>query len=82
MDAHLEKAVTALNTEESYKEFHLSQWDGTTGTAMHADCPWIWLVNARHLYFVRDGLEIGDQQLHPHGANWPLVENLKEWSWK
>ncbi len=82
VDAHLEKAVTALNTEESYKEFQLSQWDGTTGTAMHADCPWIWLVNARHLYFVRDGLEIGDQQLHPHGANWPLVENLKEWSWK
>ena len=81
VDEHLEKAVTALTQEEAYKEFKLSQWDGTTGTAMHADCPWVWLVNAHHLYFVSDGLNIGDQQLHPHGANWPLVENLKEWTW-
>ena len=81
VDKHLENAVTALTMEDSYKEFQLAQWDGTTGTAMKADCPWVWLVNAHHLYFVKDGLEIGDQQLHAHGATWPLVENLKEWKW-
>lgn len=81
IDEHLDKAVSTLTTEEAYKEFQLSQWDGTTGTAMKAECPWVWLVNAHHLYFVRGGLQIGDQQLHPHGANWPLVENLKEWKW-
>ena len=48
---------------------------------MCGDCPWVWLVNVQHLYYVADGLDIGEQMLHPHGADWPLIQNLREWSW-
>lgn len=81
VDEHLDKAIRATSLEETYKELKLAQWDGTTGTAMKADCPWVWLINHHHNYFVRDGLNIGAQNLHAHGHSWSLVENLPQWSW-
>ena len=82
VDGYLEAAMEALTVEEAYENWKLAQWDGTTGTAMQGDCPWVWLVNVQHLYYVREGLNIGDQQLHAHGASMPLLQNLKDWSWE
>ncbi|MBE6946493.1 MAG: ABC transporter substrate-binding protein [Ruminococcaceae bacterium] len=81
IDGHLTAAMEARTTEEAYRNWQLAQWDGTTGTAMKGLCPWVWIVNIDHLYYVRDGLSIGQQQLHPHGASMPLLQNLNEWSW-
>lgn len=80
-DAYLEAALHATSTDEAYEYWQLAQWDGNSGTAMQGDCPWVWLVNIQHLYYVRDGLDIGTQQLHAHGASWTLLQNLKDWSW-
>ena len=82
VDAYLEQAMEALSAEEANELWKKAQWDGTTGTAMQGDCPCVFLVNIQHLYYVREGLDIGKQQLHPHGASMPLVQNLKTWSWK
>lgn len=30
---------------------------------------------------VTNGLNIGKQQIHPHGHGWPVTTNLEEWSW-
>ncbi len=81
VDVYLDKAMEALTTQESYENWKLAQWDGTTGTSMRGDCPWVWLVNVQHVYFVRDGLDIGKHNLHEHGASMTLIQNLKEWSW-
>lgn len=81
VDEYLESAMEALTSEEANKYWKLAQWDGETGTSMRGDCPWVWLVNVQHLYYVRDGLDIGNQQLHAHGASMPLLQNLKAWSW-
>lgn len=81
IDGHLTAAMEARTTEEAYRNWQLAQWDGTTGTAMKGLCPWVWIVNIDHLYYVRDGLSIGQQQLHPHGASMPLLQNLNEWVW-
>lgn len=81
VDAYLNAAMQALTTAESYEYWKLAQWDGETGTAMKGDCPWVWLVNIQHLYYAREGLDIGKQQLHAHGASMPLIQNLKEWTW-
>lgn len=81
VDGYLDAAMKALTVEDAYKNWKLAQWDGETGTAMQGDCPWVWLVNMQHLYYVRDGLDIGDQQLHAHGASMPLLQNLKNWAW-
>jgi peptide/nickel transport system substrate-binding protein len=82
VDAYLDAALHASSPEEANEQWRLAQWDGTTGTAMQGDCPWVWLVNIQHIYYVRDGLNIGAQQLHAHGADWSLVQNLRDWAWE
>lgn len=82
VDAYMNAAMQALTVEESNENWKKAQWDGKTGTAMKGDCPWVWFVNLQHLYYVREGLDIGNQQLHAHGASMPLIQNLKEWTWK
>ena len=81
-DQYLSAAMEALTTEEAYRNWQLAQWDGRTGTSMRGACPWVWIVNVEHLYYVRDGLDIGAQQLHPHGSSMPLLQNLAEWRWE
>ena len=80
-DAYFRSALNALTVEEAYEYWRLAQWNGETGTSMLGECPWVWIVNVSHLYYVRDGLDIGAQQLHPHGASYPLLQNMNEWSW-
>ncbi len=83
-DAHMTAALQALTPEEAYRHWHLAQWDSSTGTgtSMRGQCPWVWIVNLDHIYFVRDGLSIGEQPIHPHGHSIPLIQNLQNWSWE
>lgn len=81
VDGYLDAALHATSIEEANQQWRLAQWDGSTGTSMKGDVPWVWLVNLNHLYYVTDGLDIGRQSLHAHGASWTLLENLEEWSW-
>ena len=30
---------------------------------------------------VRDGLQVAEQKIHPHGHGWSLVNNVDQWSW-
>ena len=80
-DQYLLDAMEALTTEDAYQNWKLAQWDGSTGTSMKGECPWVWIVNMDHLYYVREGIDIGAQQLHPHGASMPLLYNMAEWKW-
>ena len=48
-------------------------WDG--------DIPWIWFCNVDHLYYVRDGLKVAEQKIHPHGHGWSIVNNVDQWEW-
>ena len=81
VDEYLTAALHAETTEAAYEQWKLAQWNGTTGTAMKGACPWVWLVNIQHIYYVAENVNIGKQQLHAHGASWPLVQNLKDWTW-
>ena len=82
VDRHIDEAMEATDWETAMAHWKLAQYDGTTGTATQGDCPWVWLVNVDHLYFVREGLDIGTQKIHPHGHDWPLAANLRDWRWK
>lgn len=81
-DGYLEAAMEALTVEEANRNWQLVQWDGTAGTAMRGECPWVWIVNLDHVTFVRDGLSIGQQPIHSHGHGLPLIQNLQEWAWE
>lgn len=82
VDQYMTAAMEALTEDEANENWKHAQWDGTAGTSMKGDCPWVWLVNVQHLYYVREGLDIGEQQLHAHGASMSLLQNLEEWSWE
>ena len=81
-DRYLEMALSAVSLEAATEYFQLAQWDGSTGTSMRGNCPYVFLINRSHLYWVRDGLNTGRQPIHAHGDSWTLVNNLREWSWE
>ena len=80
VDAHIEAAQHAASTEAAIEEWKKVQWDGETGPESEdGDFPCIWLANIDHTYFVRDGLDLGFQLVHPHGHGWPVVCNIEDW---
>ena len=81
-DGYLNAAMEALSVEEANENWKKAQWDGSTGTAMQGECPWVWIVNLDHVTYVRDGLSIGDQPIHGHGHSLPLIQNLQDWAWE
>ena len=81
-DMYLDKAMNSLTIEDSYEWWKKAQWDGETGTSMRGEAPWAFYVNMTHLYYVKDGLNIGKQRIHAHGQAWPLIANLAEWTWE
>lgn len=81
VDNYIELAMNSTDYEQSLEYFKMVQWDGQTGVSTLGESPWVWLVNTDHLYFVSDGLSLGEQKIHPHGHAWPIVSNLAEWEW-
>lgn len=78
VDKYLEAMLAATSEEEAIELAKKAQYDGHTGA--NIDFPYIWLVTIDHTYFVRDGLDIGTQRIHPHGHGAPIIQNLNEWS--
>ena len=81
VDEYMEKALQARSEEEANEYWKKAQWDGETGLSGKGDVPWVWLVNRSHLYLVNDKLDIGKQQIQPHGHGWPLTSNIEQWKW-
>lgn len=82
VDKYMDAALAESDLEKSYALWKDAQWDGTTGITQDGDLPWIWLVNIDHLYWVKDGLQVAEQKLHPHGHGWSIVNNVDQWTWK
>lgn len=82
VDERMDEALGAASLEESYELWKQAQWDGKTGVTPHGDAPWVWLVNVDHLYWVRNGLQVAEQKVHPHGHGWSIVNNVDQWRWE
>lgn len=82
VDAYMDEALACTDLEASYELWKKAQWDGGTGITQEGDLPWIWLVNIDHLYWVKDGLQVAEQKLHPHGHGWSIVNNVDQWTWE
>jgi len=75
VDRLMDEALAADSLEKSYALWQQAQ------EGMIEDVPWMWLVNIDHLYWVREGLAVAEQKLHPHGHGWSIVNNVDRWSW-
>lgn len=80
VDGYLEQAVSAKTEEEANQYWKLAQWDGTTGGSVMGDAPYVYIANISHLYFVRDGVDIGHQKIHPHDHGFAVLGNIMDWS--
>ena len=81
VDKYMDQALEATTLEQSYELWKRAQWDGKTGVTEEGDIPWIWLCNVDHLYYVKDGLTVAEQKIHPHGHGWSIVNNVDQWEW-
>lgn len=82
VDAYMDEALASRDLEVSYELWKKAQWDGKHGITAQGDIPWVWLVNIDHLYWVRDGLHVAEQKIHPHGHGWSIVNNVDKWEWR
>ena len=82
VDTYMDQALAESDLEEAYTLWQQAQWDGTTGVTQEGDIPWVWLVNIDHLYWVRDGLTVAEQKIHPHGHGWSIVNTVDQWKWE
>ncbi len=80
VDAYMDQALAARSMEDAIKYWKLAQWDGKAG--INGDYPFLWIVNIDHTYFIKDGLDLGNQLIHPHGHGQPIIANMNEWSFK
>ncbi len=74
VDEYMDEALAESDLEKSYELWKNAQWDGTSGITQDGDLPWIWLVNIDHLYWVKDGLQVAEQKLHP----WTWLSIVKQ----
>lgn len=81
-DAYLDQALAQGDIEASYPFWQRAEWDGEEGIAPQGSATWAWFANVDHLYWVRDGLQVAEQKLQPHGHGWSVVNNVDRWSWK
>ncbi|MGJ9383567.1 ABC transporter substrate-binding protein [Salipaludibacillus sp. CF4.18] len=81
VDQYMSQALEATSMDEANEYWQDAQWDGETGFSVKGDAPWAWLVNLDHLYFVREGLDIGEQKVQPHGHGWPVTDYITQWRW-
>ena len=81
-DSYLDVALAQPDVEASYPFWQKSEWDGEEGIAPQGAATWVWFANVDHLYWVRDGLNVAEQKLQPHGHGWSVVNNVDKWSWK
>ena len=82
VDRYMDQALAQNDLGTSYQLWKQAQWDGAEGVTGEGDIPWVWLVNIDHLYWVRDGLQVAEQKIHPHGHGWSVVNNVDQWTWK
>jgi peptide/nickel transport system substrate-binding protein len=82
VDKYLDMAFSATTEKEALEYWQKAHWDGETGFSAKGDAPWAWLVNLKHVYLVKEGLDIGKQKIQPHGHGWPVTDNILEWQWR
>ena len=79
VEANLDEALAATDQQSAHQAWHKALWDGRTGGSILGDAPYLTIGYIRHNYFVRDGLDIGTQRVHPHDHFLQVIYNLNKW---
>jgi peptide/nickel transport system substrate-binding protein len=82
VDKYINSASSKHSENESYSDWKLVLWDGSTGISPKGDSPWIWLVTLDYIYQVRNNLNISNDTatVATHGGD--LFGNICDWKRK
>lgn len=81
VDKHMDDGLAANSIEECYEHFKKAAWDDENGYLTNGDCPFVFFVTVNHLYFVKNGLQVKNDQVFPHGYGWAIANFANEWKW-
>ena len=81
-DKYIEQAFSAKTDEEANKFWQKVSWDGTEGPSVLGETCYIPICYIRHLYFVRDGIDLGKDVIlaRDHGA--ASLQDVIHWDYK
>ncbi len=81
-DKYIEQAFSAKTDEEANEFWQKVSWDGTEGPSVLGETCYIPICYIRHIYFVRDGIDLGKDVIlaHDHGA--ASLQDVIHWDYK
>ncbi len=82
VDSHIRDAYVQTEEDKAVESWKKALWDGKEGGSALGEAPYCNICYLEHLYFVRDGLDIGRQKLHTHSRDLSVLANITEWDYK
>lgn len=80
VDGYTEGALSS-SPSEANDWWKKAQYDGTTG--INIDLPFLPVIHAEDVYYVRDGITLGDQRIHDHGmGGLSVIYNIEDWKYE
>ena len=78
VDEYIKAAVNG-NPAEANDNWQKTQYDGETGA--NIDLPYLPIILAQDVYYVRDGLDVSQQRVHDHGmGGMSIIYNWANWT--
>lgn len=76
-DALMEKAMSTNDMDQANSLWAQSALVNGQGWGPAGDAPWVWIANYDYNYFIKDGINIGNQ---PYGLGNDILINICEWT--
>ena len=81
-DEYIKKAINATTEEEAIEYWREALWDGNEGPSILGDAVYVPICFAKHVYIVRDGMDLGGDIILPHDHGVAIMENITKWDYK
>ncbi len=82
VDEYIDKALSSEDQAQVDEYLQKAEWDGETGFDVIGDCVWVPIIKIKHIFYVRDGVNMHADQIRraPHrGAPWTCLETILLW---
>ena len=76
-DALMEQAMASNDFDQANSLWAQSAYFNGEGWGPAGDAPWVWIANYDYNYFIKDGIDIGNQ---PDGLGNDILINICEWT--
>jgi extracellular solute-binding protein family 5 len=81
-DEYIEKAFSAKTDKEANEYWKKVSWDGTEGPSVLGETCYIPVCYIRHLYFIREGIDLGKDVILAHDHGTASLQDVIHWDYK